>query len=93
MNHFFYLENLDRENTVESSVFAIFYLLHTWGQWFWVGVFLQHLLLSNLFEIQLYSLTKKEANIFFFEILEGPLFIESKENDLADPPLSKSIAI
>ena len=56
-------------------------------------VFLRCLLLSNLFESQLYSLTEKEANILFFEILEGPLFIEREENDLANPPISKSIAI
>ena len=54
--------------------------------------FLQCSLLSNWFGSQPYSLTRKEASILSFEIHEGPLFIESEENDLAKSPISASLA-
>ena len=55
-------------------------------------IFLQCLLFSNWFGSQSYSLTEKGANILSSEILEGPLFIESEENDLANPPIYTSLA-
>lgn len=38
INHYFYLKDLDAENTGGCSDFFLFYLLHTRGVWFWVGV-------------------------------------------------------
>lgn len=50
------------------------------------SVFIQCLLLSNWFARQPYSSTENKANFLSFEILEGPLFIESEENDFANSP-------
>lgn len=94
INHYFYLKDLDAENTGGCSDFFLFYLLHTRGVWFWVGVRwnVWVWMSPNWFGSQPYPLTGKEANILSFEIHEGSLFIESEENDLADSPISTSLA-
>lgn len=84
---------------LDPQTFVLFYLLYTGGQWFCVGVRWNVWVCVSpvLFTLRLVwkpalFFNRERSKHSSLEILEGPLFTESEENDLANPPIAKSFA-